>query len=388
MDLEFELKMYNEFWNAFYYKLEPLLIDSFIEFYGKEQEHRFKIEKLFEELLIVRCDYIGTLNQEEKSKYIKFFENQEEEYINKVSNIIYQGENVSLFELSENEILDLLSKDKSLSLEDFINAKRSIMESIYQKCILKMAEKSSNNQFVVVGINTTDEDHFENIKPNIESFIRKKGLDKDRVGYALLGIDILSFIQIRGYGIPIHTIIHEVNHLLSRSSLAFNPETNLNIVSSGIDHHPSKDLIYEMINDYMANEIEAIFNRKFKECELDFCSYIFPSKTEAKSIYPILDSVCNQVILDFYTSTKELIKDSIIRGEGRKIYKIVGSSLYDKMNSKYHRVIEIMRNNPGQNIMLDNNFSQKFYSYQSILNEHLIEYYQYEEQMKKYKKVC
>lgn len=384
MDLEFELKMYNEFWNAIYYKIEPLLIDSFIEFYS--EEYKSKIEKLFEELLIVRCDYLGELDSSEKTEYIQYFENQEMEYVNKVSNVIYNGENVSLFELSEAEILDLLSKDQSLSFEDFINAKRSVMESVYQKCVLLLSEKSSEKQFVLVGINTTDEEHFESIKPIIESFIRNKGLNENEMGYALLGIDILSFIQIRGYGIPIHTIIHEVNHLLSRSSLAFNSNTKINVVSSGISPNASKDLIYEIINDRMTDEIEEIFYRKFKECELEFCSYIFPQKHKTKSIYPVLDNVCNQVILDFYNSSKDLIKDFIIRGEGRRIHKIIGSEFYDKMNSKYHHVLGIMRNNPGCPIVLDQNFSHIFSSYRSILEERLIEYYQYEEKMKKYQK--
>lgn len=384
MDLEFELKMYNEFWNAIYYKIEPLLIDSFIEFYS--EEYKSKIEKLFEELLIVRCDYLGKLDSEEKNEYIKNLEDQEAEYINKVSDVIYQGENVNLLELSEKEILDLLSKDHSLSFDDFINAKRSIINSIYQKCVLSLSEKVPENQFVLVGTNVVEEESFEDMKPIIENFIHNKGLNVNEMGYALLGIDILSFIQIRGYGIPIHTIIHEANHLLSRSSIAFNPATQLNIIASGIDCNPSKDLIYEIINDHMADEIEAIFNRKLKECGLEFYSYIFPQKKETGSIYPIIDNVCNQIILNFYTSAKLLIKDSIIRGEGRRIYKIVGSDLYDQMNSKYHRVLDVMRCNPGQSVILSDQLSQRFCSYQSILEKRLIEYYQYEEEMKKYKK--
>lgn len=385
MDLEFELKMYNEFWNAIYYKIEPLLIDSFIEFYG--DEHRTKIEKLFEELLVVRCDYLDKFDSEEKIQYIKNLEDQEAECINKVSNVIYQGENVNLFELSEKEISDLLSKDHSLSFDDFINAKRSIIESIYKKCVLSLSEKVPENQFVLVGTNVVDEESFEDIRPIIENFIRNKGLNANEMGYALLGIDILSLIQIRGYGIPIHTIIHEINHLLSRSSIASNQDTQLNIIASGIDCNPSKDLIYEIINDHMADEIEAIFNRKLKECGFEFYSYIFPQKTEMKSIYPVLDNVCNQVILNFYTSAKDLIKDSLIRGEGRRIYKIVGKEFYDKINSKYHRVLSVMRNNPGQSVILGDQFSQKFCSYQAILEERLIEYYQYEEGIKQYKKI-
>jgi len=323
---------------------------------------------------------------EEKEPDTEGIKNQEEKYIDKVSNVIYQGEEVYLFELSEKEILDLLSKNHSLSFDDFINAKRSVMESIYQKCILSLSEKSSEKQFVLVGVNTTDEEHFEDIKPIIESFIRKKGLNENELGYALLGIDILSFIQIRGYGIPIHTIIHEANHLLSRSSLIFNPSTNLNIVSSGISYNASKDLIYEMINDLMADEIEEIFMRKFKECKLEFCSYIFPPSSAPKSIYPILDNICNHVVLDFYSSEKDLIKDSIIRGEGRKIYKIIGNKFYDEINSKYQCVIDAMRKNPGSPILLDDKFSQKFNSYKTLLKECFQNYYQYEEQMKQYRK--
>lgn len=383
MDLEFELKMYNEFWNAIYYKIEPLLIDSFIEFYS--EEHKSKIEKLFEELLIVRCDYLGKLDSEEKNEYIKNLEDQEAEYINKVSDVIYQGENVNLLELSEKEILDLLSKDYSLSFDDFINAKRSIMESIYQKCVLLLSEGVPEDQFVLVGTNIVDEESFEEMKPIIENLIQKIRLNTKEIGNALLGIDTISLIQIRGYGIPVHTIIHEVNHLLSRSSLAYNPDTQFNIIASGIDCISSKDLIYEIINDYMADEIEAIFNRKLRECRMEFYSYIFPQKES--SIYPVLDNTCNQVILNFYHSTKKLVKNSIIRGEGRRIYKIIGGNLYDEMNSKYHHVLDVMRSNPGHPVILDNNFSQKFYSYQSILEKRLIEYYQYEEEMKKYNKV-
>lgn len=389
MSTDPSLQLYNKILNSVYWtKVSPIMIESFVEFY--KEENRIKIQDLFEKVVFIRSDHIRRMTEEERLDRLKYVEEKEKIMLEKIAPILQKEPQLSLFDLTNQKLSEILSRYKSITLEDFMNAKRAILENEYYHSISRLLKNSDEEGPIVVGTNMIQEINHQTtttVLKKIENSKIKKRLDTTTQGLAIMSVDFISLILMYGYGLPIHTIIHEINHLLSRETLAMTERRGRNIMSYGITDLYDVDWIYEIINDYMADEIEKIFNRKMKESGFVLCSYTFADPSEHHGIYPRIDRICNNMLQNFYESSKELCKDCLIKGEGRKLYKIIEPKLYEKLVKTFSYVANTIQEEPDASYFLDEQFSDRLLNDSISLREHLEAYYQYEREMKKYRKI-
>lgn len=384
MNKNLQLKNYNLIINSIYYNcFIPLLIDSFCEFYG--DNYREKIDGTIKEILLARCDFFNLLSHRQQKKCIKRIAFKEQQLLKKIQSVFPEIQNLNTLALSNDQIQSIVSNHSSLSFDDFILLKRYILESAYYKSLYHLTHHHGKEDPLLVGTNFSLEEDSTEIDELVKNLIHKIKPPKTDFAYTFIGIDCISFISTQGYGIPLHALIHEINHLLSRETVILSTD-NLNIVTKGISEDPTTDLIYEMINDYMADEVEEIFNKKIKEHSYEYLTYIFQDESSFLGTYPIIDQVSKQTILQFYKSEQDIIKSSLIQGEGRKIYKIVGGNFYHQLNDKYHFIYRELKQDFSNFSLLQNQYSSFFETSQSILEKRVAQYVSYEKDMAKYKK--
>lgn len=388
MSTDPSLQLYNKILNSIYWtQVSPILIESFVEFY--KEENRAKIQNLFERVILIWSDHIRRMTEEERKDRLISAEEKEKIMIEKLLPVLKKESDLNLFDLTPKRVFQVLSHHKSVTLEDFMNAKRAILEKEYYHSVSRLMDQLDDEEPIVTGTNMSkevDAKIMTTILKKVEKSKGKENLDTTIQGLAILGVDFISLILLYGYGLPIHTIIHEMNHLLSRETLASQENHQLNIMSFGITNLYPTDWIYEIINDYMADEIEKIFNRRLEESGFLLCSYVFADSSEHKCIYPKVDRISNHIIQNFYESSKELCKDCLIKGEGRRIYKIIEPELYERLTQSFAHIAKVIQEESGTYFCLDERFSDRLLSDSALLREHLEAYYQYEEVMKEYRK--
>lgn len=373
--------MYNDIVNSIYKEhIQPLLIESFVEFYGEQA--RMQIENLFGDLIILRREYVNLLKPNAK-EYIDYFRKIRNDTFFRISRTLSKEQKVSPYDFSSQEIHHIVSMYPSLIMDDFITLKKATLEATYYQGVSFLIKHNPNQFSVFVGTNLSCTLDAKELSDKIVKFTNLENDGEWTRGYMIPGLDHFPIVQLFGQGIPLHTLIHEVNHLLNKKTL-LQFEDRPNIVSSGISPI-FPDLIYEIINDYMTDEIQKIFSNKMIESEQELYSYILSDCASNMRFYTLIDYTCNGKIQNFYQSAHDLIKECIIQGEGKKIYKIIGSDVYEKINKRFLHVANCIKENPNLRFSLDYNLSAEFDSYETILNNRLDEYYQYEKTIGSYR---
>ena len=150
-------------------------------------------------------------------------------------------------------------------------------------------------------------------------------------------------IKLEDDGMNLQTLIHEINHYLVKEHIAYE-YTDLNsiksyktISSTSNVISISKDIINEIINDYMAKDILNIYlrlthkkNPFIKETNTPYLGYIH------------FDKLSGNTIKKIYTIMAPIIKTSLIEHNGPKLEKIINTtnaSTYINLNNIYLTII-------------------------------------------------
>lgn len=291
--------------NCYNMELKKILINGFISYYGRNYE--YKIQKIINELGIIFIDTnAGTVLCEEKCN-------------------MYINELVGVFDKLN---LELNDEERILFFEDFNEfiKKREINLSFCDFMLLKKNwclvnyynDLKNNNMNIIATINIVD----DSINIKISDYYEI--MDNNFGGGAFLEYDEKNVIIINGFGINMHTLIHEINHVLSKELILYNKENNTFEKRYGFRN--DGDLFYEIINDYMSLDIykEIYFN--------NLNNFEFIIDTTEDSSYLDLDKLCDGFIEKIYNDYKEYFKNMLINGDGYKFMKIIGKKNYAKMN--------------------------------------------------------
>ncbi|MCI8588138.1 MAG: hypothetical protein HFG40_00625 [Bacilli bacterium] len=374
--------LYNSIVNAIYIgHIQPLLIESFVEFYGEQA--RIQIEKLFDDLIILRREYTNFLKPNTR-EYMDYFRKVRSDTFSRISHTLPKGREFDPYRFSSQEVHQIVSRFPSLVMDDFITWKHAILMVIYYQVVSPLAKRNSNSTSLFVGTNLSCISEAKKLSDRIAEIFDSKNRDISVGGYVIPKIDCSSIVQLFGYGIPLHILIHEVNHLLHRKTILQMEDQLFNVVSFGISPK-SPDFIYEIINDYMAEDIQKIFFRRMRESSQELYSYILSDQSIDINLYTYIDSICMDKIRNFYQLAPDLIKECLLQGEGQKLYKIIGSDVYDKINKKFSFVADCIRKNPDAKFSLHHSLEVDIASYETILNDRLDEYYQYEKTIGAYR---
>lgn len=306
---------------SLYTKIKLYLIDAFVKYYG--EAHRYKIENLINNLTIIFASHnIGSISF--KDMALKY-------------------------------------KDSSLKKEYYEN-----LSNI----------KSNNNNIIISYIGDID----EKLISEVENYDNKYAL-----GYADMSSYAKSSLVTFGYGVDVKTLIHEMNHLLTKDILAINRENDELIKSYGFNNEG--DFVYEVINDYMTLDIMSGFKELLPKDIIENPLLTFRNS----SGYTSLDDVLGNPIKEMYLF-KDIIKSSLINKDGSKIRNILGKENYDNINITLSKYYNALRNyiNEHPNIAKKDVYSlispkgrQNLAHMKHVISNSFISYINYNEELSK-----
>lgn len=306
---------------SLYKKIKPYLIDVFVKYYG--EAHRYKIENLINNLTIIFASHnIGSISF--KDMALKY-------------------------------------KDSSLKKEYYEN-----LSNI----------KSNNNNIIISYIGDID----EKLISEVENYDNKYAS-----GYANMAKYDKNMLATFSYGVDVKTLIHEINHLLTKDILAINKENGELVKSYGFNSEG--DLIYETINDYMTLDILNNFKGLLPKDIIDNPLLTFKSS----SGYTQLDDVLGNPIKGMYLF-KDIIKLALINKDGSKIRNILGKENYENINITLNKYYNGIRNyiNDHPNMTKKDAFSlispkgrQNLTHMKQVISQCFISYINYNEELSK-----
>lgn len=363
------LEQYNEklnyVWN---YILKEECIKAFVRFYGKEYE--YKIRNVIENLIIVWLKP----NKKNNSKELihECFENLKKEaknilnqlniccrnddgVVNQVEGFIKKGNN-----FFENLIRET---NGTVTLDDLLLLKKYWYQYQYYK------ELENHSNLLITGRNV-DTSKYDSLISSC--------WDESFLGGTFLNLNECFLCAFSGYGINLGSLIHEINHLLSRELLAVNTEKGNTISHFGFLKN-SYDFFYEVINDYITLDILQDINVRLGR---DF-DYLL-KRDGYSTAYLNVDSVCLNFVQKVYYCAKDLISKSLIEGNGNKFVKVIGYDNYNNVNFLMTRIYDWMLRNKKRNPNLkEEDFRNKlnakdlFKGYLSNIYKNVEEYNQY-----------
>ena len=327
------LVMYNKDLDNFYNNiLKKALISAFVLYYGDNFEGR--IRNVIENLIIIRVN---------ENKDGLYFKKIAKEMINilelrcyrllKTDNFDVNNFYKKLLSLDVGDLNQLIIDSNGLlNVNDINEIKRYLYMFNYYN---KLEELSSiDSKMIFVGKSDQNYDYEKLIiNGELDSFL----------GVSFCKINDNYVVALNGYGINLHTLIHEINHLLSRELLGYNTEKEDFEVNVGFRN--SGDFLYEIINDYMANEV-------YDNVDFNLISdYEFLLDRTNDSAYLELDNICGNYIKRIYKISKDLIRKSLIEGNGKKFVKIISNKVYANINfaltSVFSDIENFVKENPG-----------------------------------------
>ena len=312
------LDKYNEeinyLWNDV---LKEELIQSFVNFYGIEYE--YKIREVIENLVIIRLE--RNLGKEK-------FQQKSDEFLNKMEKkvkfildelkISYVDDDKFISKcriIAEKDIqwFDSLIRESNLTIhiDEFLLLKKYYYMWQYY---MEIENIDFKNKFGIVG---------RNVDTTKYDSLLEVGNDEAGVFYSEVKDCILT--SLCDYGINLGTLIHEINHSLSREFLAHDYQNDKDIMQLGFLN--VGDFFYEIINDYIAKDIFNDLNSKLTH---DF-DYLIKRK-KYSSGYMDLDDICSNPIQQVYIWSKSLITNSLIEGKGYVFVNVIGQDNYDNLN--------------------------------------------------------
>ena len=303
-----------------------LLKESFIEFYGISNKD--KIEKVFKDLTI-------TYMTENKSaiEFNKTIKELETIY-NTIKNTITKEHPKA----KEKEIINLAFNDDAL-----VQLKELILSLSFNKlCLSKKKNDTSLN--ILLGHN------------KVLLSKKYKDLITNYLNHSTMGFSItypittkMIVIRLKENGqIPLHTLIHEINHQLQKDILSLIKGYKIDdaITVKGITNK-SDDLVNEILNDYCSLDIMQIFLKKYNSTLLD---------TNYLDGYIYLDQLSGNAMNKTYNLLKEEIKTRLINGNAQTIrYLIDGNDKYNYilLNQFYKKLLD--------KVLTTTNKNRKFY---------------------------
>ena len=369
----------NHLWNDV---LKEELIQSFVKFYGKE--YQYKIRDVIENLVIIRVEkklgkekfeqksYEFLSKMKKKAKFIldelKISYTEDDKFISKCVKMVEKD--VRWFET-------LIKETKiNINVEDFLLLKKYYYMWQYY---MELENVNFKNNFGVVGRNveTTRYDSLINVENHEGGAIYPK-------------VNNCFLTSLCDYGINLRTLIHEINHLLSREFLAIDYQNNENVMQLGFIN--VGDFFYEIINDYIALDI---FNDLNSRLTHNF-DYLIKRK-KYSSGYMDLDDICFNPIQQVYIWSKSLIAESLIEGKGYVFVNVIGKDNYDNLNhlligvyDNFRRIKEKEIKVKKEQIKLVDKKKKMFDLYLGNIYENLKKYNQYnknlEQQLEKMEK--
>ena len=297
---------------------------AFIRYYG--EENSAKVNRVIDDLCI--C-YIGN-NRSSEKLFNKIA--RDSEWINDIISLLVVKEGK---ELTAEDLIEYALGDKFqfISKDPVVNDK--ILDYIYS---IYLYRKKINDTDLSVVLDTSSgslSDVFT---------LLGRGLDNMVAGLSCPCSDSLNlmYLRIKKGKISLHTLIHEINHLLQKEDMALREEGDVISIFGVSNGH--QDLVNEVINEYVSKDIFDMFMALY---DGDLTMF----DTSFDSIYLNIDCMCNNIGLDIYYLLKDEIRSNLINGSAPKIEKIINSSNYNNLCSIfkeiYKEMIEMLGRNKG-----------------------------------------
>lgn len=318
------------------------LKESFIEYYGESSKS--KIESIFDSLVIV---YL-TKNPSQKTLGDKI-EKSSFSY-NELIAILLKNQS----KLTEKDLIEYALNSTNFISNKLTNFKEKLIELSYSK-LLQSKKINSISKNILLNMSKGC------ISKELEELFTEF-VDDYTAGfsYAKTNHSALIAIRINKQGkIALHTLIHEINHQLQKEEIfkvINKDQTEQFFLVEGITNN-HKDLVNELINEYVTKDIMDIFNQKFSSSLLDL---------KFTSGYLLIDQISGNVMKKVYTLLRKEIKERLINGNARTIRKLI-----DGENKENYQLLNIFYNKIKSNILelKENETIKTFSEYVNVLSE-------------------
>ena len=288
---------------------------AFIRYYG--EENSAKVNRVIDDLCI--C-YIGN-NRSSEKLFNKIA--RDSEWINDIIRLLVVKEGK---ELTAEDLIEYALGDKFQFTSKDPVVKDKILDYIYS---IYLYRRKINDTDLSVVLDTSSGSLSEVFT------LLGRGLDNMVDGLSCPCSDSLNlmYLRIKRGKISLHTLIHEINHLLQKEDMALGEEGDVISVFGVSNGH--QDLVNEVINEYVSKDIFDMFMALY---DGDLTMF----DTSFDGIYLNIDCMCNNIGLDIYYLLKDEIRSNLINGSAPKIEKIINSSNYNNLCSIFKEIYKEM----------------------------------------------
>ena len=319
-----------------YNLIKKPLIMSFTEFYG--EEYLDKITDVINNLVIMKmCPNYSKEDFESEKKKVLY-------ELNGLVKKIASSMNLQAHDINSMMIVTRLENCSKEELEKLLSVYPKLDKGIMDDAIkLKMRydylDMSLNEKVndvdssIFLGIN--DEELTDTDKSKLNRQVQRGNKNSVLDAYHFMYMPVIGVKQ---PVINMHSIIHEINHLLREKvelNLPINDNLDIRDKWYGVNNYnPNKDLFYEIVNDLMAKDIFEIFVKYYKDnsriVENEMCN----------SYYLFIDSVTKGIVSGIYNNNKEVIKSVLIEVGGDKFVDVINLENYSMINEMLVKVYE------------------------------------------------
>jgi len=313
-----------------YGSIKVFLIQAFTEYYG--DEYRDKIEYVINNLVIMKmCPNFSTED----------FEKENNKILIELAGLIKKLS--TLVGVDTNKIITMLEKNSADNfIKIFMAYPKSNLEMLrsivklnikYQYYRMSLHEKI-NNEDTSILLGRNDKNLSDSEKSKLDRQVKKGKKESVLEAYHFMYYPAIGLKQ--SY-INIHSLIHEINHLLREKVELLLP------INNGLDkrdkwygvncYNSSNDLFYEIINDLMAKEIFYIFNKYYRNKN----NYLLENEI-SNSKYLAINDRTEHIIENIYKSNKDRIKKILIDVGGDEFVFAIGLKNYGEFNKKIESV--------------------------------------------------
>lgn len=317
-------KIYKDYLNNEINIILNYLKESFIEFYGISNKD--KIEDVFKDLNIIYM-----IENKKAIEFNKTISKLENEY-KKIKDIIAKENPKFKEKILIKRVFDN-NNDDTNELKQFL-----LLLSFNKLCLSKKKNDTSLN--IILG-------HNKKIIPKKYKELITNQLNHSTIGFSItypITSRTIAIRLIESGQIPLHTLIHEINHQLQKDILSLVKGYKIDeaITVKGITNK-TDDLVNEILNDYCSLDIMQIFLKKYNSIII-YTNYI--------EGYIHLDKVSGNAMYKTYNLLKEEIKTRLINGNAHTIrYLIDGNDKYNYilLNQLYKKLLDKIKNTTDKN---------------------------------------
>lgn len=369
------LREYNNIINDVYNNvLRDALISSFVHCYG--DKYKTKIKNIVDNLVILRTNKSmerEALEKKSKLYILKIRKIMTELFLNDEFNLISDDDLILRCEqvLNDDNYLEnnlIKFNDLEIVKDKLESLKRNFYKFKYNDSLKDIYSKNKN---IIVGRNIESEE-YDNLALNYEYS------DELACGAACMNLEDTYLIILDGFGINLFTLIHEINHLLSKELLVFSSATDSYYSYYGFLKRG--DLFYEVINEYVSLEVFNDVNKRFDK------DFDFVLSRDIESGYLDIDRISNNLVKEIYNLYGESIKEFLINGNGYIFLNILGKLNYyeivEVLNKVYEVIMELKKDNlnlRAEDVVLDSKFVIEFEHCLNVVKECFQQYFQYNE---------